>query len=287
MKRRVLAGALALALAACGQDGANTSAPKPEAVMNAGYDASAYTPGVQLYTVRGALTEDYEGTLEQIAGVGYDQVELAGFFDRPPEDVRAILNQKGLHPVASHVNWERFREEPETLIEETVAVGASYIILAWMPESERQTLDQWRDWIVRMNEVGRLAKNAGLTFAYHNHEFEFEPINGVKPYDLILAGTDPDLVKLELDVYWASLIGEDPIAILREHPGRIPLLHVKDMRSSDQAMVDVGRGDIDFQALLAAGRETGVKHYFVEHDNPDDALSSVTFAYEFLSNLDY
>jgi len=274
MKRLLLSSIAALGLVACGEPASN------------GPDAD-YQPGVQLYTVRDKLGVDYEGTLQRISDVGYGEVELAGFYGREPREVAALLTGMGLNPVASHVNWATFKSDPASLIAETKAVGADYIILAWMPEEERQTLDQWRDWARRMNEVGAMAKEAGLIFAFHNHDFEFLPIDGVEPYDVLLSETDPDLVKLELDVYWAARVGKDPVKIMESNANRIELLHIKDMRKADKAMVDVGSGDLDFEAILKTGRDIGVKHYFVEHDNPDDSLQSVASAYQHLSNLDY
>lgn len=273
-----LLGVCALALmAACGSGG---EVSKPE-------QGSDYTPGVQLYTLRAPLAENYEGTLQSIADVGYDKVELAGFFGREPTEVRGILADKGLTPVAAHVDWRRFRDTPEAVIDEAKAVGAEYAILAYLPEGERQTLAQWQDWVTRIDQASMYAEKVGIQFAYHNHEFEFEEVEGVLPFDLILEGTDPDRVKIELDVFWATLAGADPVAIMEENPGRIPLLHIKDMRDADQSMVDVGRGDIDFARILSAGRKTGVKYYFVEHDNPDDPLVSISFAYEHLSGLEF
>jgi len=275
MKRFLGVCALALT-AACGSGG-EVSQPK----------GSDYTPGVQLYTLRAPLAEDYEGTLQNIADVGYDQVELAGFFGRDPSEVREILASKGLTPVASHVDWRRFRDTPEVVIDEAKAVGAEYAILAYLPEDQRQTLAQWQDWVERIDQAGAYAEKIGIKFAYHNHEFEFEEVEGVIPFDLILEGTDPDRVKIELDVFWATLAGFDPVAIMEANPGRIPLLHIKDMESTDQSMVDVGRGDIDFARILSTGRETGVEHYFVEHDNPGDPLVSISYAYEHLSDLEF
>ncbi|MEL6566930.1 MAG: sugar phosphate isomerase/epimerase [Pseudomonadota bacterium] len=243
--------------------------------------------GVQLYTLRSAMEQDFEGTLHRVADLGYDQVEFAGFFGRDPADVRALLDELGLEPVASHVNWQALRENPQQQIDETVALGAKFIILAWMPEEERQTLDQWRDWVALMNEVGEMASEKGIQFAYHNHAFEFEPIDGVEPYDLILDGIDRNHVKLELDLYWLALAGRAPARYFEAYPGGFVLSHVKDMSADDQSMTAVGDGSIDFPSIFAQSDQSGMAYFIVEHDNPEDPFASVERSITHLRQLTY
>lgn len=243
--------------------------------------------GVQLYTLRHELAQDFEGTLRKVAKLGFDEVEFAGLYNRDPREVRALLQSLNLEGVASHVNWARFKEDPDALIEETVALGADYMILAWMPEEERQTIAQWQDWIARFNDAGKKAKARGINFAFHNHEFEFIEIDGVKPYDLILEGINRDDVKLELDLYWITLAGDDPKTYLAQFENGFPLAHVKDMTFSDKKMADVGSGDIDFPAIFAAAQTAGLRHYIVEHDNTADPFQSIENSLTYLRALDY
>ena len=243
--------------------------------------------GVQLYTVRDAMEKDFEGTLRRIADMGYKEVEFAGLFGRDPVAVKALLVELGLTAPASHVNWEKFKTNPDALIEETLALGAKYMILAWMPEEERQTLDQWRDWVSRFNSVGKRARAKGVRFAYHNHEFEFQPVDGIEPYDLILEGIDRRYVELELDLYWLALAGKKPETYFARYPGGFPFAHVKDMSGADGSMVDVGDGVIDFATIFAMAEQSGMQHFIVEHDNPEDAFRTLQKSIAHLRGLEF
>ena len=273
----------------CGQqDGAKVEPSVQRGTESVVGNRTLQKIGVQLYTLRAEMAVDFEGTLRKVAELGFDEVEFAGLYDRDPADVKALLDGLGLKTAASHVNWEKFRDDPDALIEETVALGAKYMIVAWLPEEERQTLDQWRGWIERFNEAGKRAREKGLIFAYHNHDFEFIEIDGVKPYDLILEGIDRRYVKLELDLFWIGLAGEDPRNYFGRYENGFPLVHVKDLRSSDKKMVDVGDGDIDFATIFAvAANKTGLQHYIVEHDNSDNPFRSIEKSLAYMRELQY
>jgi len=272
-----------LAAVACGQTETKSASPeKTEEKTVRKLDKI----GVQLYTVRGEMERDFEGTLRKIANLGYDEVEFAGLFDNDPKDVKSLLDELGLDPVASHVNWKKFKENPDAMIAETVALGSRYMILPYLPEEERQTLDQWRDWIARLNEAGAKAHEQGVVVAYHNHEFEFEEIDGVKPFDLIMAEIDRRYVKLEMDLFWVTLAGEDPAVYFGQYEGGFPLSHVKDMTPEKQ-MVDVGSGAIDFASIFATAEDAGMKHFIVEHDNPEDPMQSIENSITYLRSLEY
>ncbi len=159
-------------------------------------------------------------------------------------------------------------------------------MVASIAPANRTSLDGYRSMADRFNRVAERAKAAGLTFGYHNHDFEFEPLEGRMPWDVLLEETDPALVKLELDLYWITKAGGDPFKYLTEHPGRFPLVHVKDM-ATDGSMVDVGAGTIDFAALFARSGQAGIKHYFVEHDNPGEPFQSLAASYRYLRNLEF
>ena len=148
----------------------------------------------------------------------------------------------------------------------------------------RQSLDNWRTVADQLNRAGEEAARRGISVGYHNHEFEFAPIDGVLPYDVLLRHTDPRVV-MELDLFWIRKGGQDPLRYFREWPGRFPLVHAKDM-SAEGTMVDVGQGVIDWGAIFAARTQAGLRHWFVEHDNPPDALASITASHRFLSRLE-
>jgi sugar phosphate isomerase/epimerase len=145
-----------------------------------------------------------------------------------------------------------------------------------------------------LNQAGTACQAAGLQFAYHNHDFEFVPIDGRVPYDILLENTDARLVKLELDLFWITFAGGDPLAQFARSPGRFPLVHVKDMTpkptldaSPERVMVDVGKGSIDWKRIFAQSRAGGIQHYFVEHDQPSDPLASARASYDFLHQLEF
>lgn len=231
--------------------------------------------GVQLYTLRALMAQDVPGVLRAVAAIGYEEVEFAGYFNAAPRDVKRALADAGLAAPASHVGALAARDTPGPLIEAAAEVGHETLIVAWLPPEERQSMDQWRAWADVLNGFAAQCREAGLKFAYHNHDFEFAPIDGAKPFDMLLQRCDPALVDFELDLYWTALAGEDPRAILAAAPARFPLCHVKDMDGA-RRMADVGAGEMDFAGIFAAHR---FAHYFVEHDQAADPIASITASY--------
>ena len=240
--------------------------------------------GVQLYTVRDLLAADPSGTLAAIAEIGYGEVETAGYADLTPARFAAALNDAGLSAPSAHVPLPVVESEPESVIEAAMIVGHSYLVVPWLSEDQRDSLDKYRHLADVLNAFGEQCANAGLQLAYHNHDFEFTPMDGTVPYDLLLDRCDVDLVKFELDLFWATKAKADPTACFQAWPGRFPLCHVKDMNAAGE-MVAVGEGEIDFSALFKAGETGGLKHYFVEHDNPVDALQSITTSFASVSAI--
>jgi sugar phosphate isomerase/epimerase len=241
--------------------------------------------GVQLYTVRDAMKRDFEGTLRRVADIGYDEIEFAGLFGRDPAKVYPLLKKLGLKAAASHVDWQRLRDDPDGLIKETKALGAPYMVLAWLPPEQRQTLDQWRWWVSHLNRVGKTARKQGLRLAYHAHDFEYQPIEGVRPIYLLERGLDPKFVGFEMDIYWTIKGGGDPVSLLRRYPGRFPLAHIKDMSKTDMAMADVGDGRIDFAAIFKAAGPHDFKHMFVERDDGDDPFATLSRSLAYLKSV--
>lgn len=234
--------------------------------------------GVQLYTVRAAMQESVERTLERVAAIGYSEVEFAGYFDRSPQQIRSALDENGLSTPAAHVSLELLENEWESMVKFAATVGHHYLVVPWIEPANRTSLDDYRAYAARFNHVAERANEAGLAFAYHNHDFEFEPLGGRIPFDVLVEDTDPALVAFEMDLFWITKAGGDPFVYFRKHPGRFPLVHVKDM-NADGTMVDVGAGAIDFASLFARSDEAGIRHYFVEHDNPSDPFESMRASY--------
>lgn len=240
--------------------------------------------GVQLYTVRSAMQESVERTLERVAAIGYTEVEFAGYFDRSPQQIRQALDQSGLSTPAAHVPLEQLESDWEATSAAALTVGHRYLVAPSIPPADRTTLDAYRSFAERFNRLGERAKAAGLGFGYHNHDFEFAALGGRIPYDVLVEETDPALVVFEMDLFWITRAGGDPRAYFREHPGRFHLVHVKDM-TADGSMVDVGAGQIDFASLFALGDQAGIRHCFVEHDDPSAPFASIEASYRYLRGL--
>ena len=243
--------------------------------------------GVQLYTVRSLMEKDVEGTLAGVAAAGYTEVEFAGYFDKSPADIRAMLDRHGL--VAPSVHSGNITPDAwAKALDAAHVVGHQYIVVPWIPAEIRKTLDDWKRVAADFNRIAAAAKAAGIQMAYHNHDFEFPLVEGKVPYDVLLAETDPNLVKLEIDLYWITKGGQDPLTYFARWPGRIPLVHVKDGKGPpDWAMTEVGSGAIDWKRIFAKSQQAGIQHYFVEHDQPADPIASITASCAYLKKLEF
>ncbi len=242
--------------------------------------------GIQLYTVRDRMAEDVPGTLQAIAEIGYDEVEFAGIFDHTPEEVRGFLDAAGLVSPSAHIGLDDIRNAPLQLIETAQTLGQDYLALGWLAPEERGTLDDYRGHIDLVAGFAEQCRAAGLQFAWHNHDFEFIELEGQVPMDLVLDSTDPELVQMELDLYWITKAGADPFTYFERYPGRFPLCHVKDM-AADTSMADVGDGTINFAAIFAASDLAGLQHYYVERDDAQDPFNSAARSYKALAELTF
>ncbi len=239
--------------------------------------------GLQLYTVRAAMARDFVGTLERVAAIGYREVEFAGYFERTAAEVKALLDRLSLSAPSAHVVFPSQREAWTRALATAAEIGHNYVTVPWIPQDQRRTPDDWKRVAELFNRAGAEAASAGLRFAYHNHDFEFVPVEGEVPFDTLLARTDPALVAFQLDLYWITKSGFDPIEYLSAHRGRFPMVHVKDSAGAPaHRMVDVGEGMIEWSSVLARARDAGTRHFFVEHDDPKDPLSFARRSYEYL-----
>lgn len=247
-----------------------------------GADALVTTPGVQLYTVRTVMEKvGVEMTLERVAKVGYRQVEFAGYFGRTPKQIAAALKATGISAPSAHIPLAEIREKWDETLDAAATIGHRYLVCPWIGEEERGAADDYRRIAAELNTAGEAAKKRGIAVGYHNHDFEFNPIAGTNGYDILLAETDPGLVQFEMDLYWTVKAGKDPLAYFAAYPKRFPLVHVKDM-ASDGSFADVGRGKIPFARILRQASKGGIRHYFVEHDQPHDPFGSITRSYRAL-----
>ncbi len=268
--------------------------------------------GVQLYTVRDAMQRDFEGTLAKIAGIGYREVELAGFaldtdgsvsyWSKTPHEVRNALDRQGLVSPSTHVTLQGL--EPDNLprvLEASHVIGNRYIVMPWIDEADRRNPDIWERIADVFNRAGEACREAGTQFAYHNHWFEFLPVNGKLPYDVLLQCCDADLVRMQLDLCWIRVAGSDPVEYFNRYPGRFPMVHVKDIKKFPQMtaggsqtfgdtledMTEVGSGIINWKRIFSQSGKAGIKHYIVEHDRPASPFESVSHSYAYLERLRY
>jgi sugar phosphate isomerase/epimerase len=253
-------------------------------------------PGIQLYTVRDMMGKDVKSTLSMLSSIGYKQLEAAGYGNRQyygfaPAEFKKILNGMGLAMPSGHYTTGRVNDfgvmtsKWEEAVEDAAEVGQQYMVCAFLFPEERKTLDQYKELMDLLNTCGETCKKAGIQFAYHNHDFEFQEIEGEIPFNLMLSQTDPDLVKMELDLYWTVKAGYNPVELFEKSPGRYPLWHVKDM-DTEGNFAAVGTGTIDFKPIFKASKKAGLKQYFVEQDRINgDVKETITTSYKNVVNL--
>jgi sugar phosphate isomerase/epimerase len=240
--------------------------------------------GVQLYTLRAEMAQEPERTLQAIAEIGYEEVELAGLHGMSPREMRLRLDEAGLRAASSHPGLDAVRDDWSRTLEGAVELGQSLIAGPSIPGDER-TADGLRRVADDFNRAGEAAVRAGLRFGYHNHDWEIRPLeDGTVPIQLLLDRTDAALVDWQMDVFWTVHGGGDVMRYLAAFPGRVTSLHVKDRTTSGE-MVDVGDGVIPFEPILAEAGRLGLLHAFVEHDRPADALDSVRRSYGHLTRF--
>ncbi|MFB9275381.1 sugar phosphate isomerase/epimerase family protein [Cohnella cellulosilytica] len=239
---------------------------------------------VQPYTVREALSRDYVGTLEKIAAIGYEGIELGP----PPEGMtvaeqKELLNRLNLQVVGAHASFDNLDVDFGRLIDYLHQVGGRYVAVSMKFESREDALRKAE----RFNRIGQQCRDGGTTFLYHNHDWEFAQYDGEYVLDLLLRETDPELVKLELDTYWVAKGGEDPVAFLSKLQDRCPLLHIKDMEAGEERFfAEIGEGVLDFRDIANAAAEVGTEWLIVEQDAcRRDPLDSLAISYRNLSEL--
>lgn len=241
--------------------------------------------GLQLYGVRHLMDKDVEGTIAAVAAIGYREVELAGLHNKSAREMRAILDRHGLRARSSHSSMQDIRRNWSRTLDDAATLGQTYVVNPWIDEPER-TVAGYTKAAHEMTAAAEAARAHGLGFAYHNHEFEFARVDGKLPYDILLAESDPKLVKMELDIFWIVKGGQDPLAYFTRHAGRFPMIHAKDM-TKDGTMVDVGQGAIDWRDILRYARKAGLEYTFVEHDDPPSPIADARVSYEYLRPLTF
>jgi len=260
--------------------------------------------GLQLYTVRKLMEQDFDGTIAGVAQIGYKEVEFAGYYKKSPQEVRAALDKNGLTSPSAHHPIEALEKNLSAITDGAQVIGQKFIVCPYL-DAKSRTAEGYKNFAEALNKAGEGTQKAGIQFAYHNHSFEFEKTDGLGgklPYDFLLAQTDPKLVKMEMDLCWMTVAGQDPVAYFDKHPGRFPLVHVKDWTkegagpAQDYAgavghpveghLANVGSGSIDWKRIFAQSGKAGIQHYFVENDDAK-SLDDPRASYEYLAKLQF
>lgn len=249
----------------------------------ASVDRKKYGVGIQLYTIRDAMAADKLGSLKKVSDLGYKYLELADysdgkFYGYAPKEFKKIVNDMGMEIVSSHASVEATgitTENAQKMANDHAEIGVEYCVQPWVNEEDRN-IETYKKMVADWNEVGRIMKAVGIQFGYHNHNFEFENLNGVVPYyDIYMKEMDADLITMEMDMYWVTKAGQDPVEMFKKYPGRFQLFHFKDMTEQSEPFYDVikdditsvGSGLIDFKRIYEAREMAGMKYMFVEDDN--------------------
>jgi sugar phosphate isomerase/epimerase len=266
--------------------------------------------GIQMYTVRSETAKDLEGTLKKLSDIGYREVELAGYYDKTPKELSALLKRYELAAPSAHRGLKDVLANPEKEIDYLREMGVSYLVIPFpaveddryanAPADAKQTiansttLDDWK-WIAEnLNKIAEKAKRAGLRTGYHNHNLEFRKIDGVVAYDQLLQSTDPSLVTFEMDIGWVVAAGVDPLAYFKKYPNRFSMLHIKDVKKGTPTKTDVvktdttevGSGQIHWRELFASLKDQHITHYFVEQENFDMPIfDSIAKSWQYLNKL--
>ena len=264
--------------------------------------------GLQLYSVRELLPKDYEGTLKQIAALGYQEVESAGYFGHTVPQVKAAMSAAGLHLVSAHYSHDNLAKDFDNILAFNHELGVNYIICSFpgikdpsrLKDTSHRTvvnsftMEDYRWNAEQFNIFGEKVKAAGMKFGYHNHTMEFGKQDGVAPLDEMIRLTDPSLVTFELDCGWVVVGGANPVDYIRRYPTRISMLHVKDFKHTDKpaSIVDpphaaqLGEGTLDYRPVFEAAKKANIKHYFVEQEGFDiPPLEALKIDEEYMKKL--
>jgi len=258
--------------------------------------------GIQLYTVRQEMLADPVATLRQLAKIGFKELESArsekgNYYGLSPKEIKKITGDLGMRLRSGHIHVDK---DWERSIEEATQTGQQYIISAVLP-SQGQTIEHYQESADAFNKLGEECRKSHLSFGYHNHDSEFETVKGRVLYDILLERTNPSLVTMEMDLGWVVAAGHDPFQYFSKYPGRFPLVHVKDLTKIPKVeagggqnfgdslpeMTSVGGGIIDWKLIFKQSDKAGIKHYFVEHDHPQEPFASIKASYDYLAKVTF
>jgi sugar phosphate isomerase/epimerase len=236
--------------------------------------------GIQLYTLRDRTSTDMLGTLKAVADLGYQVVEFAGYNGIPTSELRAAMDEYGLSAPSAHVGLHLFEADAAAAFADLNTLGARYAVIPFVGAERRSSVADVQALAAQLNTLGEQARTAGLQLGYHNHDFEFAPLEGSSMYEVLLSETDPSLVALELDIFWVTRAGVDPLALIERLGGRLPLLHVKEMAADKVSDAPFGDGVLPWDAIIPAAVRAGTQYFIAEQDNPRDSLADTARSIE-------
>jgi len=244
--------------------------------------------GLQLYTLRNLMQVSVERTLSEVAQVGYKEVEFAGYFNRPPRNIKQLLDDNGLTSPSAHISMDDIRGLWTRRLDDAAEIDHKYLVVASVPDPEMASVEAIKRLADTLEKAADDAREYHIKLAYHNHDAEFVKLGDKTKYELLLEAANPDKLLMEMDIYWITKGGGDPLYFWARWPDRFQMVHVKDAGPAPQyQMEDVGKGTIDWVKLFSHHKEAGIKHYFVEHDNPPEPLQDIKTSYDYLKNLEF
>jgi len=244
--------------------------------------------GLQLYTLRDVLKDDFDGTLEKVKHIGFDYIEFAGYGAYTAEQMKKVCERIGLTPTSAHVGLDFVRDHTTQAIDDAKALGYKYVVIPYLPSPLQDSLDGYRETAKLFNDIGAKLSDEGLTLCYHNHDFEFKQLGGGHGYDVLVGETDSAKVQFELDIMWVDFAGEDVAGWMNKLSGRLPIIHVKDrVAGGERKFAEVGTGVVDIEAAVSAAADSGVEYLVVEQDNhwSPSPLSSVETSFGNLAKV--
>lgn len=252
-----------------------------------------FSLGLQLYTLRDTFPQDPKGVLQKVAGFGYKELEAFGYgdskiFGLPYAEFCSYAKSLGMKVVSGHYGLDKIKGDTwKKAVEDAKNGGQPYMVVPYINEPDRKTLDDYKRICADLNAAGEVCNKNGIRFGYHNHAFEFQPLEGQIPYDLMLKELNPKNVGMEMDLFWVVNAGHDPAKYFEKYPGRFEQWHVKDMDKADKMRnADVGTGTIDFKALFAKAKQSGLKHFYVEQESyPAAPIASVEASAKYLKSI--
>lgn len=249
--------------------------------------------GLQLYSLRDIIGADPKGVLQKIAGFGYKELEAYSYkdgkiFGMPYSEFGSYAKSLGMRVISGHYGLDMIEGDTwQKAVADANDIGMDYMVVPYIVDKDRKTIDDYKKIIEKLNAAGEVCNKNGIRFGYHNHAFEFETLEGQIPFDLMLKDLDPKKVSMEMDIFWVVNAGHDPLTYFEKYPGRFEQWHVKDMDKTDRNRnANVGEGSIDFKAIFAKAKLSGMKHFYVEQETyPGASIDSIEACAKYLKTI--